>query len=76
MAEGELLMMAVRTPRACTVIQSEPFSQTCTPKTLCYTTQLQSLFEIPLIPKTATSRKHQGKDAPSGREKTHQAGGL
>lgn len=28
LADGELLMMAVRTPMACTVMQSEPFSQT------------------------------------------------
>ena len=30
LADGELLMMAVRTPMACTVMQSEPFSHTYT----------------------------------------------
>lgn len=30
LAEGELLIMAVRTRMACTVMQSEPFSQTYT----------------------------------------------
>lgn len=46
LAEGELLIMAVRTRMACTVMQSEPFSQTYTCKRAKFTHHLVDNLHI------------------------------